>query len=161
MPRVNKLSLVGTGRLVRGGRLVRSGGSAGFLKSLVRDLMSLRGPAQLCQLVRPELGLGTGSQPAAGRFAPLQLPANPLAVGRVNAQALVVKRAEQPAAPQANDETDGGEQGQDQADTDTQADAALAHLMSLDLALLVQGQDADGVMVRHSRFLQSIGRRIG
>jgi hypothetical protein len=53
------------------------------------------------------------------------------------------------------------EQRQDQADTDTQAHAALAQLMSLDLAILIHDQNADGVMVRHPRFLQSVGRTIG
>jgi hypothetical protein len=80
--------------------------------------------------------------------APCQLPADPLPIGFVESQALVVKRAQQPAAYQAHGEPDRGEQRQDQADTGALAHAALADLLDLDLALLVQDQDADSVVVR-------------
>ena len=95
--------------------LVCRGGRVGFLESLVRDLMSLGGPAQLGELARHEVGFGNGSQYTDSRFAAGQLAAEPLAIGLIQSQALVVKRAQQAAAYQADGETDRGEQRQDQA----------------------------------------------
>src|ERR1019366_4317477 len=148
------------GRTFRLG-LVCGGGRVGFLESLVGDIMSLRGPAQIGELVRHKGGFGNGRQPADSRLAAGQLRAEPLAIGLVEAQALVVQRAQQPAADQADAEPDRGDQRQDQADTGTLAHAALADLPRFDLALVVKDQDADGVVVRHPRVLQGGGRRVG
>ena len=63
--------------------------------------MSLRGTAQIGELVGHERGFGDGSQHADSRFAPSQLAADPVAIGLVQSQILVVKRAQQPAAYQA------------------------------------------------------------
>jgi len=141
--------------------LVCRGGRVGFLESLVGDVMSLRGAAQIGQLASHKIGFGNRSQHADSRFAPGQLPADPLAIGLVESQALVVQRAQQPAAYQADGEPDGGEQRQDQTDTGALAHAALADLLDLDLALLVEDQDADGVVVRHPRVLQGSGCHVG
>ena len=81
----------GLGLVCRGGRL-------GFLDSLVGDRMSLRGTAQISELVRHERGLGDGSQHADRLFAPGQLTADPIAIGFIQARILVVQRAQQPAA---------------------------------------------------------------
>ena len=123
--------------------------------------MSLRGTAQRGELVSHDGGFGDGSQHAHSRFAPFQLAADPLAIGLVQSQILVVKRAQQPAAYQACGKPDRGDQRHDRADTGTLAPAAFADLVGLELALLVQDQDAGGIPFRHPRLLQRGGCRVG
>src|SRR5271170_2741616 len=142
-------------------QLACRGGRGGFLDSLVGDRMSLCGPAQFGELVSHEADFGHRSQHADSRFAPLQLPADPLAIGLVESQVLVVERAQQPAADQACGEPDRGAQRHDGADAGTLAPAALADLVRLELALLVQDQDAHGIPLRHPRVLQGDGRCVG
>src|SRR5262245_2893324 len=80
--------------------LARCGGRLGFLDGLVGDGMSLRGAAQLAELVSYDSGFGDGSQHADSCFAAFQLAAEPLAIRLIQSQVLVVKRAQQPTAYQ-------------------------------------------------------------
>src|SRR5262245_59208403 len=123
--------------------------------------MSLRGAAQLAELGSYDSGFGDGSQHADGRLAAFQLVADPLAIRIIESQILVVERAQQPTAYQPCGQPDGGDQGHDGADTGTLAPAALADLVSLELALLVQDQDADRIPLRRPRLLQRGGCRAG
>lgn len=59
----------------------------------------------------------------------------------------MVQRAQQPAAYQACGKPDRGDQRHDGADTGTLAPAALTDLGRLELAFLVQDQDADSEVV--------------
>jgi len=100
--------------------------------------MRLGGTAQLAELVSYDSGFGDGSQHADSRFAPLQFTANPLAIRLVQSQILVVERAQQPTAYQACGKPDRGDQRDDGADAGALAPTALADLLSLEVAVLVQ-----------------------
>src|SRR5208282_4645471 len=97
--------------------------------------MSLHGTAQVGELAGHDGGFGDGSQHADSRFASLQLAADPVAIGLVQSQILVVKCAQQPAAYQAYGQPDRGDQRHDGADTGALAPASLADLLGLELAL--------------------------
>ena len=100
--------------------------------------MRLGRTAQLAELVSHDGGFGDGSQHDDSRSPPLQFAANPLAICLVQSQILVVERAQQPTAYQACRKPDRGDQRDGGADSGALAPTALADLLSLEVAVLVQ-----------------------
>jgi hypothetical protein len=84
----------------------------------------------------------------------LQFFAYALAVGLTESEVLVVQGPCQAAAEQACGQPKRGNQRHRRTDADSFAEGAFADLVGLKLALVVQDQDADGILLRYTRFLQ-------
>src|SRR5207344_3034031 len=78
----------------------------------------------------------------------------------VQAEPLVVKCTEDAAANQSCSEADRSKQRQSQPNPNTLAGTALAHLLSLDLALVVEDQHTDRIIVSQSGVLHALRRSI-
>src|SRR3954447_12069261 len=90
----------------------------------------------------------------------LEFVANALTVARFETKILVVERAQHSAAddgPSAN----WSYHSENQSDARTLAYAALADLLGLDLTLVVQDQDADGVAFRDLAIAQRTSGGVG
>src|SRR4051812_32210362 len=127
--------------------LVGPGGRVGFLEIFFSDGVRLRGSAKFAQFGLYGGRFAGGCENADGGFAVAQLGADAFPVCLVEAEALVVKRTQCPAAEESHAEADRGEQGQCHADTRTLASTALAYFLGLDLALVVQDENSDRVVV--------------
>src|SRR4051812_28686786 len=140
--------------------LVGPGGSVGFLEIFFSDGVRLRGAAKFAQFGLYGGRFAGRCENADGGFAVAQLGADAFTVGLAEAKSLVVKRPQCPAAEESHAEADRGEQGQSHADTRTLAGTALAHLLSLDLALVVQDENSDCVVVGQPGVLHRFRGRV-
>src|SRR5207244_3665840 len=100
------------------------------------------------------------SQHTNSGFSSFQFASYAVTIGLAESEVLVVKGAEA-TANQGGAEPDRGNQRQGDADTGALAHAALADLVGLDLAFLVEDQDADGIPLRRARVLQGRGCHVG
>jgi RimJ/RimL family protein N-acetyltransferase len=147
-------------RAVRLGR-VGGGSGVGFLESLIGDSMRLGGSAQVGYLGRHSVRFGDRRQHANRGLAAGQLLTDSVTVFPVKSKPLVVKRAQESAADDANAKADGSEERKGKADARTLTHAALANLLNVNLAPLVQHEHTDRVPARQPRVFQRQSRCVG
>ena len=82
---------------------------------------------------------------AHGGLAAGELGRDPVAVLGLEAETLVMEGAQEPAADDAGEQGRRGDHRQHEADPGALADAALAELVGLELAFVIEDEDADGV----------------
>src|SRR4051812_31158622 len=141
--------LTGAGARSRARALLRRWrrGNLDFLESRVRGLVSLSLPAELRKPLRHSAGFGNGSQNSDCCLPAFEVLADALAVAGLEAQILVMERAQRGATDDGTGAY-GCDRGENQSDPRALAQAALADLLGLDLTLVIQDQNADGVTLR-------------
>jgi hypothetical protein len=127
----------------------------GFFETFIGNLMRLGGSTQLGQPGQDGDRFGGRRQDTDGGLAVAQLCGDAVTVRLVQAEPLVVKCAEDAAANDSCGEANRSEQRQSQPDPSTLAGTALAHLLSLDLALVVEDQHTDRIIMSQSGILQA------
>jgi hypothetical protein len=132
----------------------------GFLEIFIGNLVRLGGSTQLGQPGGDGDRFGCRRQDTDGGLAVAQLCGDAVTVRLVQAEPLVVKCAEDAAANDSCGEANRSEQRQSQPDPSTLAGTALAHLVSLDLALVVEDQHTDRIIVSQSGVLHALRRSI-
>ena len=147
------------------GRLDGRDGRLDLGDGLFGHLVDLGGPTELGELGGDVDRDRRVDEHAHRGLTGRELGRDPLAVRGLEAEALVVEGAQQPAADHAGEQGRRGDDRQHEADPGTLADAALAELVGLDLALVVEGEDADrielDVVVRLVPRLQRFDRIVG
>jgi hypothetical protein len=128
----------------------------GFLKIFIGNLMRLGGSTQLGQRGQDSDRYGGRRQDTDGGLAVAQLCGDAVTVRLVQAEPLVVKCAEDAAANDPGGEAYRSEQRESQPYPSTLAGTALAHLLSFDLALVVEDQHTDRIIVSQSGILQAL-----
>src|SRR5690348_1048709 len=107
--------------------------------------MNLRLTAEILEDGDDRLGpVGAGEYPHRGLSSP-QVPAESLALSGIESKALVVHRPEHAARHEPRDEARRRRHREDQPDAGSLARAPGACLVGLQLAVLVEDEDADGV----------------
>src|SRR3954462_8479024 len=135
-------------------------GNLDFVESRIRGLVSLSLAAELGKPLRHSAGFGNGSQDSNCCLAAFEVLADALAVAGLEAEVLVVERAQR----RATDNRTGAyrcDRGENQSDPRALAQAALADLLGLDFTLVIQDQDADGVTLRDLAVTQRARRSVG
>ena len=147
------------------GRLDGRNGGLDLGDSLFGHLVDLGAPTEIGELGGDVDRHGRVHEHAHRGLTGGELAGDPVAVRGLEAEALVMEGTQQPAADHAGEEGRRGDHRQHEADPGALADAALAELVGLDLALVVEGEDADRIelerFVRLVPGLQRFDRVVG
>src|SRR5947208_9271705 len=123
------------------------------LEGLVAELVGLGRAAELCQFLGDRRRGVVVRQHTHRCLAVAQLNGQPRLVGIGQPQVLVVECANGGASGNSDPQADRPEQSEHASDGGALAGAALAHLVLLELAAGIEGENPDGVAISDPRVL--------